>query len=424
MRREEVMIPLLRGLVSRPRLTALAFSRDPWGNPFADDIVADPSPYIARMWEDGPVSFSKTFRRWFVIGYDECQLLANHLDAGIGPFLDTVLDDVRPYRNLAPETKEFFRNWMLSRDGEEHARLRKLVNRTFTPRCVAEQEPFVEAAVDELLNQIGDRPRVEMVAAFNRPLPVTVIGRMLGVPTEDTSWISEIVAAMSTFFDPFSKFDADLVDGAVADFRRYVLDLAQLRIEQPQDDLITALAQAEEDGDRLSEDELVANLGLLVFAGHDTTTYMLGNALIALAAHPEQRSLVRSEPELWPNAIEELLRYDTTAVAVSRETTEEIQVGATTIPAGAPIILQLNAANRDPRRWDDAYELQLDRTDPRPLSFGHGAHHCLGHALARMELRVALRAVIERFGDYTIDHVDWRLSPTLRGPTTLTLTRQ
>jgi len=161
-----------------------------------------------------------------------------------------------------------------------------------------------------------------------------------------------------------------------------------------------------------------------VFAGHDTTTHMLGNAIVALAANPIQRALVRDNPDLWPNAIEELLRYDSTVGVMSRKLSEDIEVGEITIPAGSNVSLQLNAANRDARRWVDPYELRLDRDNPRPLSFGHGLHHCVGHALARMELRVALQAFVEDFGDYTVDTeaTRWRLSTVLHGPTTLPIT--
>ena len=376
MRREQFMLPALRALVARPRLLELAFRRDPWGNPFAADVIADPYPYIERMWESGPVTYKKRFRRYFVAGYQECQYLANHPDASASANLDTLLDDIRPYSRLAPETKAFFRSWMLVQDGDEHGRLRQLVSRTFTPRSVAAFEPTVTAAVTELLDELDGQNNVEFVQAFNRPLPVRVICTLLGIPEADHAWISDVVAAMSTFFDPLSNFDIERVDRAVSDFRPFVVDLARQRTRQPQDDLITALAQAEEQGDRLTEDELVANVGLLVFAGHDTTTNMLGNALIALAAHPTQRALVREQPDLWPNAIEELLRFDTTVSSISRETRADIDVGDITIPAGSTVNLQLTAANRDPRRWDKPRELVLDRPDPRPLSFGHGVHHC------------------------------------------------
>ena len=376
------------------------------------------------MWQDGPVTYQSTFRRWFVIGYEECQFLANHPDASAGASLATLLDDIRPYSRLATTTKEFFRDWMLVRDGNEHARIRKLVSATFTPRRIAELEPMIEAAANELIANFAELKTIEMVTAFNRPLPLNVICHMLGIPVEDRTEIGRIVAELGTFFDPFNKFDADLVDTAVSDFRSYIHDQVQSRLAHPQSDLITALAQTDANGDRLTLDELAANAGLLIFAGHDTTTNMLGNALIALAEHPEQLGLIRANPDLWPNAIEELLRYDTTVVSIARETSADIIIGDVRIPAGATVNLQLNAANQDPRRWDQPEQLQLDRSNPRPMSFGHGAHHCLGHALARLETRIALRALVTNLGDYIIDDAEWRRSPNLRGPISLTVTRR
>ena len=425
MRFETFLIPALRALVARPRLTKLLFARDPWGNPFSDEVAADPYLVVGRMWKDGPVQYRRSYRRWFIMGYEECQLIANHPGASAGAQVDDLLTDVPPFSRLAPQTKTFFRNWMLLRDNEDHARLRKLVSRTFTPRRIADFEPRVHEAVDELLGQVAQQQSVEMMAAFNRPLPVNVISDLLGIPKDRHQWAGETVAAMSSFLDPLNTFEVESIDGAVDEFRRYILDLTAARLDQPEQDLITALAQAEDGDDRLSEDELVANVGLLVFAGHDTTSGMLGNAMIALAAHPDQRALVRENPELWPNAVEELLRYDTAVGTLSRKLTADIEVGGRAIPAGASVNLQLNAANRDSRRWDRPYELRLDRDDPRPLSFGHGLHHCVGHALARMELRVALQKFVDQFGDYTIDPdvTEWRPSVVLHGPAKVVVTR-
>ena len=425
MRFETFLLPALRALMKRPKLTEMVLGRDSWGNPYSDEVSANPDGLMRRVWEDGPVTYKKNYRRWFVSGYEECQLLANHPDASTSAQVDGLLNEVRPYSKLAPVTKTFFQNWMLLRDGADHTRLRKLASRTFTPRRISEFEPQVELAVRDLLRSLAGTSSVEIVEGFNRPLPVNVITRLLGIPAERNDWTGDIVARTATFLDPLNEFSVDVVDDAVAEFSEYIRELTRERLRDPQPDLITALAQVEDDGDRLSHDELLANVGLLVFAGHDTTTNMLGNAMLALAANPDQRTLVRENPELWPNAVEELLRFDTTVVALARELRSDIDVGSHVIPAGATVSLQLNAANRDPRRWDDPYQLRLDRADPRPLSFGHGLHHCLGHALARMELRVALRAFVEDFGDYTVDTdaTQWRTSVVLRGPAALHITR-
>ncbi len=426
MRVESIVIPAMRAVVHRPWLSRLVFARDPWGNPYRPEAIADPSETVARMWADGqPVVHRALWGRWFVLGYDECQIMANHPAASASRDIASLLDEVRPYKGLRTETKDFFRSWILLRDPPDHTRLRRLISRPFTPRRIAGLTAQIESVVVELLDAVDGRPTIEMVTAFNRPFPIRIIASMIGFPPERREWAGDVVARMSTFIDPMTTFDIATIDRAVEEFGEVVLELAEERRHRPADDLLTALVEADEEGELLNEQELVANVGLLIFAGHDTTSNMLGNALVALAAHPDQRAMVRNRPELWPNAVEELLRYDPTVVSLPRRTTEEIDLGSAVIPAGAAVILDLAAANRDPRRWDAPDRLRLDRPDPRPLSFGHGLHHCLGHALARTELQVALRALVDRLGDFTIepDGVDWRISSMLRGPTRLELRR-
>ena len=195
------------------------------------------------------------------------------------------------------------------------------------------------------------------------------------------------------------------------------------RRRSPGNDLISAIAIAG-DGPDLDDDEIVAMITFLLFAGHETVTGMLGNSLVALEANPDQRSLLRARPELADNAVEELLRWDAPVQMSGRQATAELSIGGVTIPAGANIALMIGAANRDTRRWVDANELHLDRPDPKSISFGFGAHHCLGAALARMELRAAVPALLHHLGDYTIDaeRTRWKRSFGLRGPLALTVT--
>ena len=426
MRFETFLLPTLRFLSSHPRVSRTVFAFDSWGDPFSRDAAADPFPMIQRMWQDGPVTHRRAYGQWFVRGYDECQQILASSDATLGDQLDGFFDEVSPHRKLSDETKTFFRNWMLLQDGETHARLRGLVSRAFTPRQIAAWQPHVERAVRALIADLEGEQRFEAVEAFNRPLPVNVISSIMGIPCERWPWVGRIVTDMATFLDPLNSFDIDRIDSAGADFREYVLELASERRRDPRDDLITVLAQAEHDGSRLTEDELVAHVGLLVFAGQDTTTNMLGNSLVALARNPDQRAMIRERPDLWPNAVEELLRFDNTAFAILRTLHEDMKLGETVIPEGSSVVLQLLAANRDPRRWDVPDQLRLDRENPRPLAFGHGIHHCLGNALARLELRVALAALIDWLGDYEIDEeaLEWRLSVVLRGPSRLVISRR
>ncbi len=419
----KVLIPVMRQIFTRPKLANALFGRDRWGNPFGDERYENPYPMLETMRAEGPVVYRGLYQLWFVMGHDEVQEVLNHPGASSRQqFAD--LMGVRPYSQLREETRSFFLDWMLVQDPPDHGRLRRLVNRAFTVRRVVELESSIAGLADELIAELPASGPIEIVSAFNRRLPVNVIGAMLGMPSERWSWAQALVPRLTQFLNPFERWDHRDVDDAVAEFRSYVLELADLRRAEPADDLITALVQAEDEGDRLTRDELVANVGLLFFAGMDTTSSQLGNALVALADFPDQRSLVRDNPDLWPNAVEELLRYDGPIGLGQRFATSDIELAGQTIPAGSNVAVMVPAGNRDPGRWDRPDQLVLDRPDPRPITFGHGAHHCLGHALARTELRIGLRALVDALGDYTIDRdrIIWRRDMALRGPIQLYLT--
>ena len=419
MRAESILIPALRATATRPWLNRLLFARDPWGNPFADENRADPSAIVARMWEDGPVTNRPFWGRWFVVGHEECLAALTHDGTSAGQDVDALFDAVRPYRRLAPTTKGFFRRWLLLLDGADHHRVRGPMARAFTPRRIAALADGIRDDVDELLAAIERQDEIDLVAAFNRPLPRRTLTRLLGVPTDLGDELGDLAIRLAAFLDPVETFDVDDLDTAVREFHASVGGLVAARRERPGDDLVSELAA----DPATALDELVANVGLLLFAGHDTTTGFLGTAALALAEHPDQRALVAEDPDLWENAIEELLRWDPPVGAVLRRVTADLELGTDAIPAGASLSIELWAANRDPRRWDDPWELRLDRPDPRPLAFGFGAHHCVGAALARLQARIALQAMVERLGEFTIDRdrIEWRRSALLRGPTFLPL---
>jgi cytochrome P450 len=226
------------------------------------------------------------------------------------------------------------------------------------------------------------------------------------------------------FFNPLDIWDPDRINSAVSELSAYFGALADQRREDPQPDLVTALVEAEDDGTHLTREELIANVGLLAGAGFDTTAGAFGNFMLALYHHPHQRRLVMEQPDLWPNAIEELLRYDGPGALNQRFTTAAVDVGGRTIPAHSAVSLLPQAGNRDPRRYDNPAELRLDRESPKPLSFGHGIHYCLGAHLARLELRVGMNAFLDHFGEYTIDEssIEWRRTLAVRGPLKMIVT--
>ena len=310
MRREELALPLMRTLVKRPRLANAVFRLDKWGNILGPDRFVNPYPIYERMRRSGPVSFSPFFQQWAVVGYDEAREILSSDSFGVAAQLDLLLE-VRPYSNLSDRTKTLLRNALLFTDPPLHTRLRSVVSRAFTPRQMERLEPRVEKLAHELLADMADDACPDVVSGFAEPLPVNVIADLLGVPEERWAWVARISGELRAVLDPFVVVDPAAVDATCDELADYYTELADERLADPQHDLISDLVQAEAEDGRINRDELVSLVAILMLAGHETTTGALGNSIVALAQHPEQRRLVREHPELWPNAVEELLRFDT-----------------------------------------------------------------------------------------------------------------
>jgi len=412
---------MMRQVIKRERLADRLFGLDSWGNPFSAENNADPYSILDIVHAEGPVNYKRLYQQWFVTGYEEVKTVLSSPDAVVRPQVEVVLD-VPPYNKLDPSARSFLENLLIFIDPPDHSRLRGLVNRAFTPRQVAGLEDRMDTIIADLIADL-DPTRPDVVDGFNIAFPVHVIAELLGVPGEHWPWVREVSATMTKLLDVFRAFDADEMNRDLQKFHEFVLGLAAERRAEPKDDLMTGLALAEQDGDRLSEAELVAVFGMILFAGHETTAGLIGNALLALEQFPEQRAWIRDNPDRWPNAVDELVRFDTSVRSDPRAAARDIHVGGKTIPAGANIAVLISLANRDPRRYDDPNVLKLDRADIQPISFGHGVHYCLGANLARMETRKALAALLAHFGDYTIDRskTEWKQSLTLRGPIHLEL---
>jgi cytochrome P450 len=425
MRSEQFALPLIRLLVRRPRLGNAVFHFDRWGNIFGPDRFVDPYPIYERMRAAGPVSYSPLYQQWAILGYDEARTVLTSNSFGVESQLDVLLS-TRPYSKFSEHTKALIRNVLLFADPPKHTRLRSLVNRAFTPRQIERLEPRVDKLAHELIAAMTDEPCPDVMAGFAVPLPINVISDLLGVPEERWAWAARMSDFIRDVLDPLATIDPAVVDAAFDEITDYYSGLADQRLAEPQNDVITGLVQAEEHGDRLSRDELVSFVTLLMFAGHETTTGVIGNSIVALANHPEQRALIRANPDLWDNAVEELLRFDTALHTDPRTALHDTVVGDKTIKQGQQLTIMLGGVNRDPRRYDDPNTLRLDRENPAPLSFGRGIHHCIGAALARMELKISLRAFVEAFGDYTIDpaQIQWKQSIALRGPSRLPVHRR
>ena len=310
---------------------------------------------------------------------------------------------------------------MLTMDPPDHTRLRKLVNKAFTPRRIAELRPRVERIVDELLEPVMARGRMDVIDAVAAPLPAIVIAELLGVPAEDhrkfKEWAAQIVSGVGQ-----GALDARAATAtAVQKLFGYLAGIIAARRQEPRDDLISAMVHAQEERDALTDSELLATSNLILIAGHETTTNLIGNGLLALLREPDELERLRRDPALLPTAVEELLRFDGPVQATLRVTTEDVEIGGHRLAEGSLVLVGVGAANHDPAIFADPERLDVGR-DPNPhVAFGFGAHFCLGAQLARLEGEVALRALVERFPDLELetDVPTYRPNPVLRGLTSL-----
>lgn len=419
----QIAIPVLREITKRPRILDLMGRFDRWGNMFGPERYEFPYPLFERIRDDGPIVKRTVYGGWIITGYEEARQVLTSEHASMGNSLD-ILFRVKPYPQLSNDTRALLRQMLLFQDGETHHRLRRLVARTFTPRAVRELEPRTAEIARSMANQLADAGTHDAAYGFTSPFPISVISALIGIPDERWQWAHEKAKIIVQVIDPINSFDPQVVDDATAEVISYLTELAAERKANPTDDLLSGLVAPDDEGDELTHNELISMLTMLFFAGFETTSGVLGNAIVALAANPEQRELVRSNPDLWSGATEELLRYDPAVQIVSRTMLADVEIAGHTIKAGEVATIFLGSANRDPRIGDDLNELHLDRESPQVLSLGHGIHHCLGAAIARLELRVGLRAYIEAMGDYTVDtdNIEWKHSVSLRGPVALPVT--
>ena len=406
----------------RPSLSNALFRFSKWGSPFADERFSWPYPMYDRMRADGPITYSRLYRQWFVFGYDEVQEVLRSPHTATAPMGELLLSTSR-YRKLSATARSNFAQWLLINDAPNHTRLRSAVSRAFTPPQIARYKPLVEQAVDDLLGAVDTTRETDIVEAFTSKLPIQVITALLGMPDERRPWLLSASREIGGMLEPLTPFDPTSMSERFHELDTYFRAVIAQRRLDPGHDLISVLAGSN-DADALNDDEIASMIAVLLFAGHETVTGMLGNTLVALARHPEQRALLRNAPDLIDNAIEELLRFDSPAQVTGRQATANFSVGGTTIRSGDNIGLMIGAANRDKRRWPDADVLRLDRPNPRPISFGFGAHHCLGAALARMELRHTIPPLLDALGDYNIapGRTVWKRALSLRGPIVLPLT--
>jgi cytochrome P450 len=319
--------------------------------------------------------------------------------------------------------------WLLFLDPPRHTQLRALVSRAFTPRSIAALEGRIRELsamlADRLVAGAGGSGEVDVTVDFAQPLPMMVIAELLGLPLEDGPRLTRWSEAIVNLGNTISKDNADAAERAFAaaevELAAYVAEHAAARRRRPADDLLTRLVEAEVDGQRLTERELLRFVELLLVAGTETTTNLIANAMICLADHPAELARLRGAPELLPSAIEEVLRYRTPVQAMFRTTARDVEIGGGAIPAGRLVLAMIGAANRDPRRFADPDRFDISR-DPNPhLAFGHGIHFCIGAPLSRLEGRIALADLLARMREFELVKTAWqpRVPFHVHGPATL-----
>jgi cytochrome P450 len=357
---------------------------------------AAPYQTFALMRENDPLYRHEQMGMWFATRYQDVYAVTRdrrfssaRVDAFMPPGNDEKTQAVR----------RFFTDWMLFSDPPEHTRLRKLVSRAFAPRSIAMLESFIHSVVDEALDRVGGQDQIDIIGDFGFPVPSRVIAHMLGVSPDRVGdfeqWSHDILRVPSLVGDQDENLT--ITYRGMRNLEGYFRDLIAERRAVPTEDLLGLMVQANEDGTVLSDDELMATCALLLIAGHETTTNLIGNATLALLRNPGELAQLRARPDLAGAAVEEFLRYDGTVAGIARQAKEDVQLSGGVVPAGAVVMAVLPSANHDPAVFIDPDRLDVGRGDTRHLGFGGGLHTCIGSALARMEARIAMTALLARY---------------------------
>jgi cytochrome P450 len=391
----------------------------PLFNPLAPEFIRNPYPYYETLRTSDPMHLSP-YGMYVASRHAEVSLVMrdkrfgkDYVDRTIRRYGPKIMDEP-VFRSMS--------HWMLQADPPDHTRLRGLVVKAFTARRVEDMRPRIQEIVDDNLDRIIPQGKIDLIEDFAFRLPVTIICDMLGVPEEHREAFYASSREGGRLLDPVPLSAEEIKKGneGYALSAMYFQQLFELRRKNPGDDLTTQLVQAEEDGSKLSNEELIANIVLLFGAGHETTVNLIGNGLLALFRNPDQLALLKAKPELITNAIEEFLRYDSSVQLTGRVALEDIEdLGGKRIPKGDTVLCLLGSANHDPAVYPDHPErLDITRPNVKPLSFGGGIHFCLGAQLARIEAEIAISTLLRRIPNLRLDDAEnpeWRPTFVLRG---------
>ncbi len=393
-------------------------------------LAADPYPVYERMRQAGRVLFSEFMGGrlhrtledeslpgiWIITRYDECMSFLRDERISADPSRSTLfkmLFDTMLGGEGSPAV-ELMRNLMLFMDPPDHTRLRTLANVAFSRKAVEELRGRITELVDELLD---GRDEIDLVEEFAYPLPVTVIAEMLGVPMSDREvfgkWSRDLVDLFGT--EDVSTQSIERGNEAIVAMNEYFTGLSEERRRKPSDDLLSAFVEVEDEGERLTHEELLATCLILLIAGHETTANLIGLGTLALLRDEETLARLKREPGLVGSAVDELLRYDSPVQFTARTTLDRIEIAGTVIPAEQRVVVLLASANRDPERFEQPDRLVPERSPNPHLAFGGGIHFCIGAPLARLEARIAFAALVQRPLELISDELEWRRTLPIRG---------
>jgi cytochrome P450 len=413
------MLRMLQWLLRKDAiLRALSPAFGPF-NPFLPAHRQDPHATWRRLRETDPVFYHRAFGAWLCTRHEDVLHVLRDdnftTDRSEVPLVKWVS---RMTRNDEDFSALMLRS-LLTLDGAEHRRLRGLVSKAFTPRRVAQLKPNLEAMVEELLDRAGEAGEMEVVRDLAHPLPVNAIAELMGVPAEDREFFQSCATDLVQLLDPLQgRGGAKPMREAAHAMFDYFRPLLAARRESPEDDLLSAMIAAEEDGDTLNELDLLSLSALLLVAGHETTSNLIASAVVTLLRNPDERKRLQDDPELLKSAIDEFLRFESPIQLTDRAVRADCEIGGKKIRRGQLVAAVIGAANRDPERFPDPDRLDLGRTDNHHLAFGQGNHFCLGSQLAKLEAEVVIGALLRRFPDFegSPDPPAWRRSMIIRGP--------
>jgi len=385
---------------------------------FSPEAAADPYPIYNELREQSPLVWYERTGLWLFTRYQDVSVLIR--DPRLSSSQRHKADRLPPHlREKIKIMDESLADWTVFLDGEEHLRLRHWLNKAFTPAAIAGLSPKIAEAIKHLLKDVEDHDTFDLLRSVAGPLPAMVIGLILGVPPEDIGLIKQWSEGLSSFFSGKAPLAGPEAYTAMTE---YVSHIVRARREQPRDDLISAMIHAEPSGRPLTDRELLANCVMLLFAGHETTTRLMANGMIALIQNPSQQMLMRSNPAMLVGGIEEFLRLEPAFLLVSRIVGHDMEMHGVTIPPESRIGLVIAAANRDPRQFQNPDEFDAARHPNPHLAFGAGPHFCLGAPLARAETRLLYQALFERYKQFILaEELEWTGSAVFRVPKKLNI---